>query len=213
MSMLCTLTDVKTILGIPQGDTSQDDKLTLYIKSASAKIEGYLGYSLGFGTYTEELHCVDNRQLLPLNHFPLRTVTVVTANGVTVDDYKIIPEYARWGRLYRGEGWTGPCYTRGFTHDIVAGAWDIKVSYSAGYYLPGQQGYVEGSETALPYDIVSACMQMVQLRYTYDVNGAIGVKSHHEGNISDTFGDSSCDAGMTKGIKEMLASYVYYGVA
>lgn len=213
MSMLCTLTDVKVLLGIPAEDTTKDAKLTLFIKSASAKIEGYLGYSLAYGTYTEELHSVDNRQLLQLNHFPLRAVTGVTANGVAVDDYKIIPEYARWGRLYRGEGWTGPCYTRGFTHDIVAGAWDIKVSYSAGYYLPGTQGYVEGSETALPYDIVAACMQMVQLRYVYDESGAVGVKSHHEGNISDTFGDASCDAGLTTGIKEMLASYVWYGVA
>lgn len=213
MSMLCKLSDVKTILGIPQDDTSKDAKLTLYIKSASAKIEGYLGYSLGYGTYTEELHSVNNRQLLQLNHFPVWTVSAVTANGVPVDDYKIIPEYRRWGRLYRGAGWTGPCYTRGFTHDIVSGAWDITVSYTAGYYLPNDIGYVEGAENSLPYDIVSACMQMVQLRYTYDINGAICVKSHHEGNISDTYGDGSCDAGMTDGVKTMLASYVYYGVA
>ena len=213
MDKLCSLSDVKTLLGIAQGDTSKDDRLNLFIKSASAKIEGYLGYSLGFGSYTEELHSVNNRQLLQLNHFPLRNVTAVSANGVAVNDYKVIPEYARWGRLYRGEGWTGPCFTRGFTHDIVSGAWDIKVSYSAGYYLPGDTNYVEGAEGSLPYDIVAACLQMVQLRYTYEEMGAIGVKSHHEGNISDTFGDNACDAGLTEGVKTMLASYVWYGVA
>ena len=213
MSMLCSLDDVKTILGISLDDTSKDAKLTLYIKSASAEIESFLGYFLGYGDYTEELHNVNNRQLLQLNHFPLRSVTEVTANGNVIDDYKIIPEYARWGRLYRGNGWIGNVYTRGFTHDVVAGAWDIKVSYSAGYYLPGDENYVEGAEGSLPYDIVSACMQMVQLRYSYDINGAIGVKSHHEGNISDTFGDGSCDTCLTDGIKNLLSKYVWYGVA
>ena len=213
MSMLCTLTDVKTLLGIPAEDTTEDAKLTLFIKSASAKIEGYLGYSLAYGSYTEELHSVNNRQLIQLNHFPIRTVSSVSVNDKEIDEYKIIPEYARWGRLYRGEGWTGPCFTRGFTHDIVSGAWVIKVSYTAGYYLPGTQGYVEGSETALPYDIVAACMQMVQLRYTYDKNGAFGLKAHSEGHISDTYGDNACNAGLSEGVKTMLASYVWYGVA
>lgn len=213
MDLLCTLSDVKTLLGISQEDTSKDAKLNLFIKSASAKIEGYLGYKLGYGSYTEELHSVNNRQLLQLNHFPLRSVSAVSANGVTVDDYKIIPEYARWGRLYRGEGWTGPCFTRGFTHDIVSGVWDIKISYSAGYYLPGDTNYVEGADNSLPYDIVAACLQMVQLRYTYEEAGAIGLKSHSEGNISDTFGDNASNAGLSEGVKTMLSSYVWYGVA
>lgn len=211
--MLCSLEDVKTILGISLDDTSKDAKLTLYIKSASAEIESFIGYKLGYGTYTEELHNVNNRQLITLNHFPLRSVTEVTANGKEIDDYKIIPEYARWGNLYRGNGWNGDVYTRGFTHDIVSGAWEIKVSYAAGYYLPDDENYVEGAEGSLPYDIVSACMQMVQLRYTYDINGAIGVKSHHEGNISDTFGDGSCDVCLTSGIKSLLSKYINYGVA
>lgn len=209
--MLCTIEDVKVLLGIT--DETQDAKLTLMIKAVSSQVQSYLGYKLAMSDYTEELHSVNNRQLIQLNALPLRSVASVTVNGGEIDDYKIIPEYARWGQLYRGNGWSGAVYTRGFTHDVVAGAWEIKVSYRAGYYLPGDENYTEDGESSLPYDIVSACMQMVALRYQYDAMGAVGLKSHTEGHITDSFGDSSCEIGLTDSVKKLLAPYVVYGVA
>lgn len=209
--MLCTLEDVKVLLGIT--DETQDAKLMLMIKAVSSQIQSYLGYKLAMSDYTEELHSVNNRQLIQLNALPLRSVASVTVNGGEIDDYKIIPEYARWGQLYRGNGWSGAVYTRGFTHDVVAGAWEIKVSYRAGYYLPGDENYTEDGESSLPYDIVSACMQMVALRYQYDAMGAVGLKSHTEGHITDSFGDSSCEIGLTDSVKKLLAPYVVSGVA
>ena len=160
--MLCTLTDVKTMLGIT--DTSQDDYLTLLIKQQSALIEGYIGYKLARANYTEEVHSVNDRQLVSLNHFPLQSVSQCTIDGKEISDYKIIPEYARWGRLYRGLGWIGPEYTRGFTHDIFAGEWCIKVSYTAGYYLPNDTGYVLGADNSLPYDITTCCINCFRLK-------------------------------------------------
>lgn len=209
--MLCTIEDVKVLLGIT--DETQDAKLTLMIKAVSSQVQSYLGYKLAMSDYTEELHSVNNRQLIQLNALPLRSVASVTVNGGEIDDYKIIPEYARWGQLYRGNGWSGAVYTRGFTHDVVAGAWEIKVSYRAGYYLPGDESYTEDGESSLPYDIVSACMQMVALRYQYDAMGAVGLKSHTEGHITDSFGDSSSEIGLTDSVKKLLAPYVVYGVA
>lgn len=209
--MLCTIEDVKVLLGITE--ETQDAKLTLMIKAVSSQIQSYLGYKLAMSDYTEELHSVNNRQLIQLNALPLRSVASVTVNGGEIDDYKIIPEYAKWGQLYRGNGWSGAVYTRGFTHDVVAGAWEIKVSYRAGYYLPGDENYTEDGESSLPYDIVSACMQMVALRYQYDAMGAVGLKSHTEGHITDSFGDSSSEIGLTDSVKKLLAPYVVYGVA
>ena len=209
--MLCTIEDVKVFLGIT--DKTQDAKLTLMIKAVSSQVQSYLGYKLAMSDYTEELHSVNNRQLIQLNALPLRSVASVTVNGGEIDDYKIIPEYARWGQLYRGNGWSGAVYTRGFTHDVVAGAWEIKVSYRAGYYLPGDENYTEDGESSLPYDIVSACMQMVALRYQYDAMGAVGLKSHTEGHITDSFGDSASEIGLTDSVKKQLAPYVVYGVA
>ena len=211
MSMLCTLQQVKTFLGIT--DTSHDDKLTLLIKSASAKIEGYIGYSLQRGVYTEEVHSVNNRQLIQLNHFPIQSVSGVTINGEAITDYKLFPEYTRWGRLYRGYGWVGGVYTRGFTHDVVSGVWEIEVSYTAGYYLPNDTGYVEGAEDSLPYDIVAVCMEMVALKFNYEQSGAIGIKSHSEGGISESYGDDSCGVGLSESARGILDSYKYYGVA
>lgn len=211
MDLLCKLADVKTLLGIT--DTSQDDKLNLMIKSASAKIEAYIGYSLGMGSYSDEMHAVNDRQLLQLNHFPLRTVTSVTRNGEPIDDYKIFPEYARWGRLYRGNGWGGEMYTRGFTYDVVSGVWEYSVSYTAGYYLPNDTGYVEGADNSLPYDIVAVCMEFVVLKYNYDAMGATGLKSHSEGHISESYGDDSSDVGLSESARKALDKYIFYGVA
>ncbi len=132
--MLCTLSDVKTMLNISAQDTSQDAKLNLLIKQYSALIEGYIGYKLARANYTEEVHCENNRQVIYLNHFPLQSVSSVTVGGESIIDFKILPQYARWGGLYRGLGWGDKAFVRGFTHDIVAGVWDILVSYTAGYY-------------------------------------------------------------------------------
>lgn len=211
--MLCTLADVKTMLDIHSDDTSQDDKLTLFIKQESAKIEAYLGYKLAMSDYTDEVHAVNNLQLLQLNALPLRSVTSVKKDGADVSGWKIIKEYARWGRLYRGEGWGGAIYTRGFTYDFVAGVYDYTISYTAGYYLPGDENYVEGAEGSLPYDIVSACMQSVAFRYGIDSNNAIGLKSHTEGGISDTYTDGASSAGLCEGVRELLAKYIFYGIA
>lgn len=211
--MLCTLNDVKTMLNIPLDDTTKDAKLNLMIKQFSSLIEGFIGYKLARAEYTEEVQAENNRQLLQLNHFPLQSVSSVTVGGEDLTDWKIFPEYARWGRLYRGLGWGNKAYTRGFTHDIVGGVWDVKVSYIAGYYLPDDENYSEGAEDSLPYDIISCCINCVVEKYNLDANGAIGLKAHSEGHISDTYSDEANNAGLSESAKQLLAKYIYYGVA
>ena len=211
--MLCTLSDVKTMLNIPAEDSSQNDKLNLLIKQYSALIEGFIGYKLARADYTEEVHCENNRQLIQLNHFPLQSVSSVTVGGESITDYKLFPVYQRWGRLYRGLGWGGKSYVRGFTRDVVAGVWDIKVSYTAGYYLPDDAGYVAGADNSLPLDISVCCLNAVVEKYNLDAMGATGLKSHTEGHISDTFADCANDIGLSGSAKMLLGKYVYYGVA
>ena len=210
---LCSLSDVKVMLNISASDTSLDDKLNLLIKQVSAQIESYLGYKLARKDYTEELHAVNCRQLLSLNHFPIQSVTSVTHNGEEVTDFLMIDEYTKWGRLYREFGWGGKLITQGFEHDVVSGAYDYLVSYTAGYYLPGDTEYVEGADDSLPYDISVACANMVILKYNYDAQGATGLKAHSEGNISDTYGDGSSDIGLSESCKLALRKYCFYGVA
>lgn len=211
--MLCTLTDVKTMLNISADDSSQNDKLNLLIKQYSALIEGYIGYKLARAEYTEEVHCENNRQVFYLNHFPLQSVSSVTVGGMSITDFKLLPQYARWGGLYRGLGWGDKAYVRGFTHDVVAGVWDILVSYTAGYYLPDDEGYVEGAEDSLPYDISVCCLNLVVEKYNLDAMGAVGLKGHTEGHITDTYSDEANNVGLSESAKKLLDKYVFYGVA
>ena len=211
--MLCTLSDVKTMLNISAEDTTQDDKLNLLIKQYSALIEGYIGYKLARAEYTEEVHCENNRQVFYLNHFPLQSVSSVTVSGKSITDFKILPQYARWGGLYRGLGWGDKAFVRGFTHDIVGGVWDILTTYEAGYYLPDDEEYVEGADDSLPFDISTCCLNLVVEKYNLDAMGAVGLKAHTEGHISDTYGDCANEIGLTESAKKLLDKYVYYGVA
>ena len=211
--MLCTLSDVKTMLNISAEDTSQDDKLNLLIKQYSALIEGYIGYKLARAEYTEEVHCENNRQVFYLNHFPLQSVSSVTVGGKSITDFKILPQYARWGGLYRGLGWGDKAFVRGFTHDVVGGVWDILTTYIAGYYLPDDEDYEEGADDSLPYDITTCCLNLVVEKYNLDAMGAVGLKAHSEGHISDTYSDCAEEIGLTESAKKLLDKYVFYGVA
>jgi hypothetical protein len=201
------------MLNIPLDDTTKDAKLNLMIKQFSSLIEGFIGYKLARAEYTEEVQAENNRQLLQLNHFPLQSVSSVTVGGEAIEDWKLFPVYARWGRLYRGLGWGQKAFVRGFTKDIVSGVWDIKVSYTAGYYLPDDTGYVAGNDDSLPYDISTCCLNCVVEKFNLDAMGATGLKAHSEGHISDTYSEEANNAGLSESAKQLLAKYIYYGVA
>lgn len=211
--MLCSLSTVKTYLGIT--DTSKDDLLTLMIKQISSQIENYLGYSLA-RKENDELHSVNNEQLLLLDNQPIQSVSEVKINNSEITDYNVIPKYAKAGMLYRGIGWCGDYYTRGMTYDIVAGKYEVEVKYISGYYLPGDVGYTEGEASSLPYDIMSACLMGVSELYNVRMNGAEGIKAHSEGGISDTFGSAdggAGDCGLSAKVCGMLVDYRRQAVA
>ena len=213
--MLCTLADLKTYLGIT-GDT-QNDLLNMLIKQNSAMIENYLGYPLA-RKENSEVHNVNNNQLLLLDNQPIQSVSKVTIGDIEITDYKLIPKYSKGGILYRGLGWCGTYYTRGMTYDPVSGVYEIEVDYISGYYLPGDQGYTEGAEDSLPYDIVSACLIACAEAYNIKMNNAEGITSYSEGGQSTTFGDSGAsgtmaDCGLSGKVCSMLIDYRKQAVA
>lgn len=210
---LCTLTDTKAFLGIT--DDSKDNLLDLLIKQQSALICAYLGYNPQLKEYIDELQAVNNQQLLQLNHRPIRNIISVKINGEEITDYKLLPQYAKNGFLYRGDGWCGAWYTRNMTYDPVAGAFDISVTYTAGWYLPDDENYSEDLEDSLPFDIITACMEAVAERYTVVSAGAQGIKSQSEGGISVTYegNESLSNGGLSKRVTSMLEAYRVIGVA
>ena len=211
--MLCTLSDIKAILGIT--DDSKDNLLTLLIKQQSALICAYLGYNPQLKEYIEELQAVNNQQLLQLNNRPIRNVISVKINNAEITDYKLLPQYAKNGFLYRGNGWCGAWYTRNMTYDIVSGAYDISVTYTAGWYLPSDDNYNEGADDSLPYDIITACVEAVSERYTVVSSSAQGIKAQSEGGISVTYEGSETigNGGLSKRVTGMLEAYRIIGVA
>lgn len=210
--MLCTLASLKTYLGIT-GDT-QNSFLEMLIKQNSAMIENYLGYPLQ-RKENSEVHNVNNDQLLILDCQPIQSVSKVEIGDQEIDDYRIIPKYSKTGMLYRGLGWCGQYYTRGMTYDIVSGVYEIEVSYISGYYLPNDEGYVEGASDSLPYDIVTACILACAEEWNVKVNNAEGIKSYSEGGQSTTFLDNGtmADSGLSRKVCSMLESYKRQAVA
>ena len=211
--MLCTLTDLKTYLGITTNES--DSVLEMLIKQNSAMIENYLNYSLARKVNEAEVHSVNNEQLLLLDNQPIQSVSAVTIGGTPIDDYKVIPKYASVGMLYRGLGWCGEYYTRGMTYDAVSGVYEIEVSYISGYYLPNDEGYSEGASDSLPYDIMTACIIACAEEWNVKVNNAEGIKSYSEGGQSTTFLDNGtmADSGLSKKVCSMLESYKRQAVA
>jgi hypothetical protein len=211
--MLCTLTDLKTYLGITTNES--DSVLEMLIKQNSAMIENYLNYSLARKINEAEVHSVNNEQLLLLDNQPIQSVSAVTIGGTAIDDFKVIPKYSSVGMLYRGLGWCGEYYTRGMTYDPVAGVYEIEVSYISGYYLPNDEGYSEGASDSLPYDIMTACIIACAEEWNVKVNNAEGIKSYSEGGQSTTFLDNGtmADSGLSRKVCSMLESYKRQAVA
>ncbi|MCQ2589291.1 MAG: hypothetical protein MJ179_02600 [Treponema sp.] len=151
--------------------------------------------------------------MLRLNNYPIQSVTKVQQNGADITDFELIPQYAKVGMLYRGNGWNGNYYVRGMANDVVSGEFSIKVTYIAGYYLPSETGYTEGAESSLPYDIVTACIIGVAERYNIRNSGADGIKAHSEGGISTTFNGSEGSNGLSASVISMLEDYKEIGIA
>lgn len=77
---LVTLATLKTLLEIPDSDTSRDELLDLLGDQVSGAVEEYCGRQFGSNTYTEFLSG-DNSPILVLRQRP-----VVSITGVWVDD-------------------------------------------------------------------------------------------------------------------------------
>ena len=83
MGGLCTLADVKTWLDI--SNTTKDVKLQLFIDTITEQMISYLGYQARNTTYTNEVHSINNNQLLYLKGAPIQSVSSLTIAGGSRD--------------------------------------------------------------------------------------------------------------------------------
>lgn len=195
---LTTLAAVKLEAGISAADTTRDELLEALITSASAAIRVYLDREIVRTTHTDELYAVNACQYLYFREYPIQSVSALTLDGATQTlnvDYFMAPPDAAAGRVYKPSGWTGLFYSRGTFPEVYAGARGVKVTYTAGWYLPADPLYVAGSSDSLPLAISYACNRIVVSRFRTILNNADGVQQYSEGGISTTwFGPESFNA-------------------
>jgi hypothetical protein len=202
--MLCSLSDIKLLLGI--ADTSQDALLNVFASRISNRVVRAMGCPVQRATYTGEKYSVNNRQKLYLKAYPIQSVSLVTIAGVPVTGYQIDSD----GSLYYGPGWSGNYWTRGMTYDPVAGVREIAVTYIAGWYLPGDIGYIAGQPESLPEAISEAVAEAVIIDYRKYSAEAEGLKSHSEGGISDSWeGRAENGFGLPTGVLDAIQPFVF----
>ena len=219
---LCTLADVKTLLDIAPTDLSRDAKLGLFIADISAAAQRFLEYPVSRASYVGETYTVNNHQYLYLRHKPIQSVSLVTLVGVTVNqgtgdgDWQMTEEDAAAGRLYKGDGWVGPYFTREMTYDMVAGVRAVLVSYVAGWLLPGVIGYDpdDATNASLPYAITAAVQNEVVRRARLSAIRGEGLQSVSEGGVSVTIDKRNQDgsqpldiSGLSKECQAALSPY------
>jgi hypothetical protein len=85
-----TLDELKDMLGIPPGDTSQDDEITDAFAATIAIVENYLGRGVAFAAVVQAFEPVETRNpRLMLFRFPVTEVRSVTVDGSTVTGWRV----------------------------------------------------------------------------------------------------------------------------
>jgi len=168
--MLCTLTDIKTRLGIDVVDETSDDLLTAIIAGFTAFAERYCGRGLILPAEAVTESYTGLAEFIGLRRYPVSEITSVkeafdwdfaNAAALVADvDYRLVGNGEK-GLLYRAYGrWLS-----------VPDA--IQVVYRGGYVAAGEEA--EEGETAMPADLREAAIQ--QCTFIYKRKDDIGLSA------------------------------------
>lgn len=184
---LTTLVIVKRRLGITVND--YDTQLEDYINRASILIRDYFGFSLKRQEYTEP-YKPTNSQWLTLNQYPVQSITYIKFQDTDLTagtDYQTATKDLIRGYVYKDNFWSGNTYVAGVSYVPLATKREYEVKYIAGWYLPGDIGYVIGADNSLPLTISDVCELIVSNTFRMDNEGRQGLKSTSQGGISYTY--------------------------
>ena len=200
---LCTIADVKEMLGNITG-TGSDDKLQRLVNSQSLRIARYCGRTFGNGTqvYTETRDGSGTPKML-LRKWPATAVTSVTANGVLISQ-----------SVNNGAGWVASVWD-GVSFPIPAcfvaltsgGAWPSlngPVQQLPGSFPPGQQNVVivySAGFATVPFDLNQAAVELVM--QAYKQTDRVGQKS-----VTAAQQTMSYQLDMLPSVKDALSPYV-----
>lgn len=182
MGNLTTKANVKSFLGIT--DTSADTFLDFYIPYASAVIENYCNRVFGEATYADEISDGDGSRTLLTRQWPIIAVTSLyddtgrtwgSASLIATTDYVVDK---RLGLIKLDK------------LKFFKGVGNVKVTYSAGYKLPGVTG---GSGDLLPGELEDVCIKLMAKAHK-DRGSVIGLASiNFEGGTKSFMTDLPLD--------------------
>lgn len=184
---LCTLADLKTMLGIT--DTSQDAYLAMALTAATSAIQSYCDQTFFQGTYTEVLdgNAVGlNSGWLEVSERPVQSLTSVTYNP---DDSTISTTYT--GSNFHYDPNTG--FIRWLSSSTSGRAFDygfrkLAVIYSAGYSsIPSDLSVACASVAAGLYPTMKRDPTLSGERigdYSYRLGSQANIQSSNPGSMS-----------------------------
>lgn len=193
---LCSLEDVKEILGISSSDTSKDNLIIRKINQATEMIERYTGRRFKATDYTNEEYDASGSDQLILKQRPINSLTAFGVRDTSQNE----------------SDWT-ETETELYFYDANAGVMDLlfsttghwnryRVTYNAGY-------------TTIPADIAEACAQLAAFLVENGTSGT-NVKSKQEGQRKIEYFDTNNTTGNSNSlfaqlnIDEILNSYANY---
>lgn len=192
---LCSVSDVKELLGIASSDTSKDNLIKRKINQATELIEGYTGRRFKSTTYTDEVYDGSGTRELVLRNYPVSNLTLKGRDGSennpstsTVDTSQYFID-ANSGILKALSSFYG-------TYD----RW--LVTYTAGY-------------TTIPYDLQEACATLAAhlVGNITSTDSGQTVKRKTEGSRSVEYFDSTSNTANSfadLGIDDTLDRYKRY---
>lgn len=208
---LCTLANVKLLLGLAIDDTTRDALLEKLITVASAAASKECSRSFERQTVTGEPYAANGLPYLFLRVWPVQEIASVVVCGQALaagTDYSASDADKAAGRLYRPSGWSSPSIARGIFPEPAEGDRDIIVSYVGGYYLPADQKYSPGAADSLPEDLQGIVEAAVCARFSIIMKDGQGLASLKEGAAAYAFVGGEI---LSEDMKRALRLYRRYG--
>ncbi|OMD05748.1 phage head-tail connector protein [Paenibacillus sp. FSL R5-0636] len=179
--MLTTIDRLQKAMGV-QGDSYEDEMLQIQIAASSQVIENYCKRSFKLQSYIERHSGNSSSSYINLRNYPVESIEEVVIPGKPVGDYELLEE----GRIFCPSGWP-------------VGEHNIKVTYTAGYVLPGD-ATTEKPRT-LPEVLELACIFHSQLMLRTP-----GVTAERVGDISVNY--SADGDGLPQTLVSLISPYV-----
>lgn len=206
---LISLSAYKTAAGITS--STDDTLLTSLLQRATGMLEGYLGYPLMRGVYSETVPAYGSQELR-VSRTPVTAVTAVYYTSDLVDPTSYTVENPGAGIIYRELGWP---WTAGLEYDLTPHVTpqselrSFRVEYEAGYCQAGStyastDGWLT-TGTAVPFELEQACVQATNFLYRSGGRDP-SVTSKRIGDLSITYESGNADgSGLPFSVKGQVA--------